>query len=85
MKPVQPSLLPTSLADWDMSSLTLVGLRCLVARRSVITLVFKELESGDWYVTKMRGGKILGERKFASCPRLIHPYIDRNARRRTAA
>lgn len=84
MKTVQP-LLPTSLSEWKVSKLTLpVRRRCLVARRSVVTLIFKELEFGDWYVVKMRGGRILGEREFGSMPRLLLPYYDRNATRKAA-
>lgn len=82
---VQPLLLPSSLSEWDISKMTLpVKLRCLVARRSVVTLIFKELESGDWYVVKMRGGQVLAEREFESMPRLLLPYFDRNAQRRAA-
>lgn len=77
-------MLPRSLSEWKVSKLTLVKLRCLVARRSVITLIFKELESGDWHVTKIKGGQILAERTFGSMPRLLLPYYDRNAQRRAA-
>jgi hypothetical protein len=76
---------PPSLSEWKVSKLTLHRLRCLTARRGPVTLIFKELESGDWYATKMRGGKVEGERTFASMPRIVWPYFDRNATRRRAA
>lgn len=57
------------LAAWQVRWFKVAGLRKVIARRNGVTYVYAELAGGDWYVTKLKGGKVIVERQFESMPR----------------
>lgn len=73
---------PVTLKGWEVSHLLLLKCHAVVARKWGVTLIFKQLESGDWNVTKMKFGQILNEVTVPQTPVCMQPYVHNTTRYR---
>lgn len=79
---------PPNIKEWERSGVTLPdGVYCTIMRRWGITITYRfELDddSGKPYeVTRMKGGQVLGRRRFTRVPQHIDQILHHPRRRKS--